>query len=93
MFPEPASYAYLDAATTVMSFAAQILLVQRFIENWYIWIVVDVIGVWLYYVKGVKFIAVLYFIFLILATKGLINWLSDHKAHASDSVIKKEVVS
>ena len=33
-FPEPASYAYIDAFTTVASFAATIYLVNRKIENW-----------------------------------------------------------
>lgn len=93
LFPDPASYAYLDAFTTVMSFAAQILLVLRYLENWYLWIVVDVIGVWLYNVKGVKFVALLYFIFLILATKGLLHWIRDHKAHITQSVMKEGVTS
>lgn len=73
-FPEAASFPYLDAFTTVVSFVAQILLVRQRIENWYLWIMIDIIGVWLYYEKEVKFVAVLYFIFLILATKGLLLW-------------------
>jgi nicotinamide mononucleotide transporter len=93
LFPEPASYPYLDAATTVMSFAAQILMALRYIENWYLWITVDVIGVWLYYVKGVKLVAVLYFVFLVLATQGLLHWLKDHKATATESVMKEGVTS
>lgn len=73
-FPEAASFPYLDAFTTVASFIAQILLVRQRLENWYLWIVVDVIGIWLYYEKEVKFVSVLYLIFLVLATSGLIRW-------------------
>ncbi len=73
-FPIPASFALLDAFTTVMSFAATILMARRKIECWYLWILVDIIGICLYYVKGVKFISLEYLIFLILATKGLIDW-------------------
>jgi nicotinamide mononucleotide transporter len=76
-----------------MSFAAQILMALRYIENWYLWITVDVIGVWLYYVKGVKLVAVLYFVFLVLATQGLLHWLKDHKATATESVMKEGVTS
>ena len=73
-FPEAASFPYLDAFTTVMSFVATILLAHKKVQAWYLWIVVDVIGIGLYYQKGVVFIALLYVIFLILATKGLFNW-------------------
>jgi nicotinamide mononucleotide transporter len=74
LFSTPASFPYLDAFTTVMSFAAQILLAQKRVESWYIWILVDIIGIFLYFIKGVVFISFLYIIFLVLATKGLLNW-------------------
>lgn len=73
-FPEAATLPYLDTLTTVMSFVAQILLTRRIILNWYFWIIVDVIGIWLYWYKGLKLVSVLYVVFLALATKGLINW-------------------
>lgn len=74
VFPEKASFPYLDAFTTVMSFAAQLLMAHKKMECWYLWIAVDVIGIWLYFAKGVIFVSLLYLIFLILATKGLFNW-------------------
>lgn len=74
LFPEAAAYPYLDGLTTVMSFAANIFLMRRKIENWYIWLVVDVIGVGLYASKGVIFLSLLYFYFLINAVKGYREW-------------------
>jgi nicotinamide mononucleotide transporter len=74
LFPEPASYPLLDALTTVMSFTAMWLLARRRIESWLYWIVVDVIGIWLYYFKEVKFVSLLYVILLGLAINGLISW-------------------
>lgn len=76
LFPAPASFPYLDALTTTMSFTATLLMAQRRVECWVYWIIVDVIGIGLYYAKDVRFIAVLYAIFLILATNGLLSWLS-----------------
>jgi nicotinamide mononucleotide transporter len=35
---------------------------------------VDAVGVWLYFVKDVKFVALLYVILLALATWGLVGW-------------------
>lgn len=88
-FLEPASFPYLDAFTTVMSFAAMILMAHKKIECWYLWILVDVIGIGLYFTKGVIFISLLYSIFLILASKGLFNWRK--LSVSSKSVLPKNV--
>jgi nicotinamide mononucleotide transporter len=73
-FSIPASFPYLDALTTVMSFVATVLMARKKVECWYLWILVDIIGIGLYYAKGVKFIALEYLIFLVLATNGFLTW-------------------
>lgn len=80
LFPEPASLVWLDAFTTVLSFIAQYLLIKKRVENWAIWIFVDVIAIWLYWYKGVPFVALLYFLFLCIATNGLITWIKTLKS-------------
>jgi len=77
-FPEPADYPFWDAFTTVMSFTAMILMSQKKILCWILWILVDVIGIWLYWVKGVKFISIEYVIFLGNAIYGLYFWVSTY---------------
>jgi nicotinamide mononucleotide transporter len=74
LFPEQASLPLLDVFTTVMSFAATVLMIQKKLENWVLWIAVDIIGIWLYWHKGVPFVALLYVAFLIMATSGLVTW-------------------
>jgi len=74
IFAQPASYPYLDAFTTVMSFTATILMAHKKMESWYLWILVDIIGIWLYFKKSVVLISLLYLIFLLLSIKGLFNW-------------------
>ena len=74
LFPQPAAFPYLDALTTVMSFAANLLMAFRKIECWYLWIAVDVIGVGLYFSRGIRFVALLYLIFLAIAARGLWRW-------------------
>lgn len=73
-FQEAASYPYLDSFTTVMSFAATIMLIRKEVEAWYLWVLVDIIGIGLYWAKEVRLISLLYLVFLILATKGLFEW-------------------
>ncbi len=69
----------LDALTTMLSLAAQYLLNRKLIENWLLWIVADIVYIYLYYSRGLKLTAVLYFIFLCLCLTGWLNWrrLSD----------------
>jgi nicotinamide mononucleotide transporter len=73
-FPEEASYPFLDALTTIMSFTAMWLMARQRVESWWYWIVVDAIGIWLYYVKGTRFVALLYVILLGMAINGLVRW-------------------
>ncbi|HSH05913.1 MAG TPA: nicotinamide riboside transporter PnuC [Anaerolineae bacterium] len=77
LFPDPAAYPFIDALTTVMSFTAMFLMAQRRLESWYYWIIVDIIGIWLYAVQGVRFISLLYVILLIMAINGLRLWLQE----------------
>lgn len=70
----PADFPYLDAVTTMMSFAAMWLLARRRVEAWVYWIIVDVIAIWLYWVKDVKFLSLLYVVLLVMAVLGLRDW-------------------
>ena len=79
LFPEQASYPYLDALTTIMSFTAMWLMALKRIESWIYWIIVDVIGIGLYYAKDVKFVSLLYVILLFLAIKGLWSWINTYR--------------
>ena len=79
IFPEPASLPYLDAFTTVMSFVANILMAQKKVECWYLWVLVDILDIGIYFAKNVLFISLLYIVFLILAIKGLLNWQKEYR--------------
>ncbi len=69
---------FLDALTTAMSLVAQYLLTKKRIENWYIWMSVDVIYVWLYAYKHLYLTAILYTIFFLMCVRGFIEWKRTH---------------
>ncbi|MFK7949360.1 MAG: nicotinamide riboside transporter PnuC [Saprospiraceae bacterium] len=73
-FSEPAAFPYPDAFTTTASILAMILLSQKKIENWLLWIIVDIVAVYLYYLKDILFVSIEYVIFLIICIFGYINW-------------------
>jgi nicotinamide mononucleotide transporter len=66
---------FLDALVTALSLGAQYLLNRKAVENWWLWIVADIIQIYLYFVKELQLTAVLYFVFLALCIAGLRGWL------------------
>lgn len=69
-----ASVAYLDAFTTVMSLVAQWLMGRKILENWLLWITVDVFALGIYTYKQLYLTSGLYAVFLILAISGYVQW-------------------
>lgn len=69
-----AAVPYGDAFTTVASLVAQYLLARKLLENWLIWIVVDVVAIGIYVHKELVPTATLYSAFLILAIVGYVTW-------------------
>ncbi len=65
---------YMDGFLTAGSLVGQLLLSRKKIENWLIWIAVDVLYVGLYLSKGLVLTAILYGIFVVLAAIGLKQW-------------------
>lgn len=73
IYPD-AAFPYWDASVAMGSVAAQILLAQRYVENWIGWIGVNLLSIGLYWTKGLLPTAGLYSLFLVLAVVGLIQW-------------------
>ncbi|MBC3874268.1 nicotinamide riboside transporter PnuC [Undibacterium flavidum] len=63
-----------DGFLTAGSLLGQILLSRKKLENWYVWIIVDVLYVALYVYKSLMLTAVLYAIFVVMAIIGARTW-------------------
>ncbi|WP_448720948.1 nicotinamide riboside transporter PnuC [Microbacterium natoriense] len=66
--------AIADAATTAASLVAQYMLNRKWIENWFVWIGVDIAFVALSVVAGLWVIAALYLLFIGLCVIGYRSW-------------------
>ncbi len=71
---------YIDGFCTAMSFVAQFLMTRKVLQNWILWIIVDICYVPLYLYKNLVLTALLYVLFLILATMGYLAWRKTWKA-------------
>jgi nicotinamide mononucleotide transporter len=74
-----ASYPFIDSFCTACSLVAQIFLARKVLENWLIWIFVDIIYVGVYVFKGLHLTAVMYAIYVAIALLGYIDWKRDWK--------------
>jgi len=69
-----ASLPFLDAALTSFSLVAQGMQTRKWLENWLVWLVVDVAYVGMYLYKQLHLTSGLYAVFLGLAVMGWIEW-------------------
>lgn len=89
VFKHPAAYPFFDTFVAVSSIIATFLLAKQIVENWLLWIIVDIICIVIYAKKGILFISVEYAFFLIISTFGLYSWMKSYKRENTISVASK----
>ncbi|MCH5716031.1 nicotinamide riboside transporter PnuC [Niabella hibiscisoli] len=70
----PGAIPWADALASASAFTGMWLMAKKKVESWYWWIVTNICGMPLYFVKGLVFTSVYYFVLLILAIGGLMKW-------------------
>lgn len=65
---------YIDAFTTAMSLVAQWMMSKKWIENWWLWMLVDVISIKMYIFKHLYLTSGLYAVFFIICCMGYVTW-------------------
>ena len=63
-----------DSFTTALSIVGMWMLARKYIEQWWVWCVVDVTSSALYVYKGLYFTAILYALYAIIAIFGYLKW-------------------
>jgi nicotinamide mononucleotide transporter len=74
---------YLDALPTAGSVAGQFLLGRKLIENWLVWLAVNLFSIGLFAVKGLWLTALLYALFALLSIAGWRAWRARLAASAN----------
>ncbi len=69
-----AAYSYWDATGTTLSLIAQWMIARKKIENWIIWIAVNILYIGIYYFKHLNLYMLLYAVFLLMAVRGYFSW-------------------
>jgi nicotinamide mononucleotide transporter len=69
-----ADFPYLDAMITGFSLVGQIWLARKYLENWILWMLVNLVSMGLYAAKGLWFFLVLYLVLFGMAISGYQSW-------------------
>ena len=65
---------YADSFTTALSIVGMWMLARKYIEQWWVWCIVDVVSSALYIYKELYFTAILYAVYAIIAIFGYYKW-------------------
>lgn len=69
-----ASFPFLDSFLTASSLIAQAWLARRILYNWIIWIIVDIIYIYVYFSKELYATGLMYALYIFIAFSGYFSW-------------------
>ncbi|MDX1300850.1 nicotinamide riboside transporter PnuC [Photobacterium sp.] len=75
----PDAFPFWDSVMTILSVVAQILMTRKYVENWILWVVINVISVCIYAAQGVYALSIEYAILLFIAANGTRHWMNQAK--------------
>jgi nicotinamide mononucleotide transporter len=70
----PSTVPFADGLTSALFLTAQYMMSRKLVENWWFWIVGDVLVIGLYIYKHLYLTSVLYVIFLAMSVAALVEW-------------------
>jgi len=70
----PAAATYLDAFVTIFSVITTFMLVQKKLDNWLYWVVIDAASVYLFGSRGAYLFAFIMIIYTIIAANAFLQW-------------------
>lgn len=86
VFSKPSASPFLDSFITMMSIITTFYMIQKKVECWIIWIMVDVVATYVYFVRDIKFYSMLYLIFTGIASYALWNWIREYRSYSKGTI-------
>ena len=74
-----ASFPFIDSFCTACSLIAQLFLARKVLQNWLIWIFVDLIYVGVYFSKDLYATGLMYVLYIFIAIMGYLDWRKTYR--------------
>lgn len=81
---QPDAFPFWDSCMMVLSIVAMILMTRKYVENWLLWVIINVISVVIFALQGVYAMSLEYIILTFIALNGSRMWINSarERAHA-----------
>lgn len=73
-----------DSFTTALAVVATWMLTRKIIEQWFLWIIANVVSIGLYIYKGLYPTVILYAVYAVMAVYGYVEWKRSMKNQIED---------
>ena len=74
-----AAFPYIDSLTTFAAIWATFLVARKVLENWWYWLVIDLVSIAIYWARGLELTSVLFIVYVILIPFGMLQWRKSYR--------------
>ncbi|AHJ74691.1 nicotinamide riboside transporter PnuC [Kosakonia sacchari] len=83
---QPDAFPFWDSSMMVLSIVAMILMTRKYVENWLLWVVINVISVAIFALQGVWAMSLEYLILTFIALNGSRMWINSARERGSHAL-------
>jgi len=80
---QPDAFPFWDSCMMVLSIAAMVLMTRKYVENWLLWVIINVISVSIFARQGVYAMSLEYLLLTFIALNGSWLWIKSAREHGS----------
>ncbi|HAT1611309.1 TPA: nicotinamide riboside transporter PnuC [Raoultella planticola] len=80
---QPDAFPFWDSCMMVLSIAAMILMTRKYVENWLLWVIINVISVVVFALQGVYAMSLEYLLLTFIALNGSRMWMNSARERGS----------
>ena len=80
---QPDAFPFWDACLMVLSIVAMVLMTRKYVENWLLWVIINVISVVIFALQGVYAMSLEYLILTFIALNGSRMWMNSARERGS----------
>jgi nicotinamide mononucleotide transporter len=74
-----AKFPYIDSMTTWSAIWATFLVARKVLENWWYWLVIDTVSIFIYWARDLELTSLLFVIYVVLVPIGLLSWSRSYR--------------
>ncbi|MGG7445263.1 nicotinamide riboside transporter PnuC [Kosakonia oryzendophytica] len=80
---QPDAFPFWDSSMMVLSIVAMILMTRKYVENWLLWVIINVISVVIFALQGVWAMSLEYMLLTFIALNGSRMWINSARERGS----------